>query len=185
MYIVLEGIDTTGKSTQIELLKQVYPQAIFTKEPYNDKIRDLALNGGFDSTTQAFLLVADRANHTKTILSPNSNKMVISDRSFISGVAYARELDSNLFLQINKSVAPLPNLVVVLMTNEAVLTQRLSKKDNDDIESNGVLYLLEVQDRISNLVSQLGVESITIDCSLDKDAISHVIIQKINLLLES
>lgn len=33
MYIVLEGIDTCGKSTQINALKKAFPNAIFTKEP--------------------------------------------------------------------------------------------------------------------------------------------------------
>ncbi len=33
MYIALEGIDTAGKTTQIELLKRKYPKAIITKEP--------------------------------------------------------------------------------------------------------------------------------------------------------
>ena len=33
MYAVIEGIDTAGKSTQLELLKEKLPNAIFTKEP--------------------------------------------------------------------------------------------------------------------------------------------------------
>ena len=33
MYVVIEGIDTAGKSTQLDLLRFKYPKAIFTKEP--------------------------------------------------------------------------------------------------------------------------------------------------------
>ena len=33
MYVVIEGIDTAGKSTQLEILKNKFPNAIFTKEP--------------------------------------------------------------------------------------------------------------------------------------------------------
>jgi len=33
MYIAIEGIDTAGKSTQIERLRKHFPEAIITKEP--------------------------------------------------------------------------------------------------------------------------------------------------------
>ena len=38
MYIVIEGIDTAGKSTQLDILKQKYTDAIFTKEPGGTKL---------------------------------------------------------------------------------------------------------------------------------------------------
>ena len=49
MYVVIEGIDTAGKSTQLDLLKKKLPNAIFTKEPGGTtlglKLRTMALNG--------------------------------------------------------------------------------------------------------------------------------------------
>lgn len=60
MYVAIEGIDTSGKSTQIELLKTIYKNAIFIQEPSDSimgkKIRELALFGSLDNTTQALLL---------------------------------------------------------------------------------------------------------------------------------
>ena len=38
MYVILEGVDTSGKSTQIDLLKQKYTDAVFTKEPGGTKL---------------------------------------------------------------------------------------------------------------------------------------------------
>ncbi|SQC36258.1 thymidylate kinase [Helicobacter fennelliae] len=38
MYVVIEGIDTCGKSTQINLLKRHFINAIFTKEPSDSAI---------------------------------------------------------------------------------------------------------------------------------------------------
>ena len=40
MYIALEGIDLVGKSTQLQMLKNQYKNAIFTKEPAGSKIGD-------------------------------------------------------------------------------------------------------------------------------------------------
>ena len=68
MYIILEGIDTAGKSTQLDILKQKYPTAIFTKEPggtnLGTNIRDMVLNGKAKSkVAEMFLFLADRAEH--------------------------------------------------------------------------------------------------------------------------
>jgi dTMP kinase len=38
MYIALEGIDTAGKTTQIELLKNRFKNAIFIKEPGQSEV---------------------------------------------------------------------------------------------------------------------------------------------------
>jgi dTMP kinase len=38
MYIIFEGVDTSGKSTQIELLKKEYKNTLFTKEPGGTRV---------------------------------------------------------------------------------------------------------------------------------------------------
>ena len=49
MYVVIEGIDTAGKSTQLALLKREITKRYFTKEPGGTnlgvKLRTMALNG--------------------------------------------------------------------------------------------------------------------------------------------
>ena len=94
MYLIVEGIDTSGKSTQIELLKKLYPDAITTKEPGGTpigiKIREMILHEGVNNhKSELFLFLADRAEHYKNIIEPNLDKTIISDRGFISGIAYA------------------------------------------------------------------------------------------------
>ena len=48
MYVVFEGIDCVGKSTQISLLKEIYKDAIFTLEPGGTELgkhlREILLN---------------------------------------------------------------------------------------------------------------------------------------------
>ena len=95
MYIALEGIDTAGKSTQIQALSKKFPDAIITKEPgateIGKEIREMLLSARVESKKAEFLLfLADRAEHMLKVIEPNINtKMIISDRSAVSGVAYA------------------------------------------------------------------------------------------------
>ena len=185
-YVVLEGVDTTGKSTQIALLRERYKNAIFTKEPsdgdFGDKIRALALYGDLGNLAQCMLFLADRAHHTQTLIAPNANRLIISDRSLISGIAYADSLDFDLALQINRAVAKMPDLAVILETNEAILSVRLAQKENDNIESRGIAYLLKVQERIIKSAQSLGVKSLQIPCDKPKEEILEMICDGINSL---
>ncbi|MCK5293111.1 MAG: dTMP kinase, partial [Arcobacteraceae bacterium] len=107
MYLILEGIDTAGKSTQLDILKEKYQDAIFTKEPggtnVGAKIREMVLSGEAKSKVAEMLLfLADRAEHTEMVIKPNLNKMIISDRGFVSGIAYAKDFDIDMVKKLNK-----------------------------------------------------------------------------------
>ncbi len=183
MYIVLEGIDTSGKSTQIELLKSRYKDAIFTKEPSDSEcgnlIREIALYEALDNTAQALLFMIDRAKHTQEIIYPNKDKLIISDRSFISGIAYCDDIDFDLLCKLNLSIAYKPDLVVILETNKEILSSRLKSKALDRIESVGVDSLLDIQDRIFSVVKKLNINHISIKCDINKNEISKIIESKI------
>lgn len=183
-YVAIEGIDTTGKSTQIALLRERYKNALFTKEPsdgdFGNAIRALALHGNLSNLTQCMLFLADRANHTQTLIAPNVNRLIISDRSLISGVAYADSLDFELSLQINRAVAKMPDLAVILETNEAILKARLAQKENDNIESRGIAYLLAVQERIIKSAKSLGIKTLRIPCDKPKKEILEIICTEID-----
>ena len=187
-YVAIEGIDTTGKSTQIALLREHYKNAIVTKEPSGDDfgraIRALALHSDLDNLTQTMLFLADRANHTKRVLLPNidAKRLVISDRSLISGIAYCDSLSFDLALQMNRAVAKVPNLAVILETNEAILRSRLSQKENDKIESRGLEYLLSVQNRVIKTAESLGVKTLKIPCDEPKEYILDIICEAIDSL---
>lgn len=189
MFIALEGVDTSGKSTQIALLRLLYPSAIFTQEPtsgtFGTKIRSMTLFGEIDNATQTLLFAADRASHAKTTLFPNRHRLIISDRSLISGIAYARELDFDLVVRLNCAISPLPDLVIVLETSEAILEKRLNLKACDNIESCGVGYLLGVQKRIFRAIEALGIECVKIPCDLEKDKICEKICQEIDARIEN
>ena len=96
-FIVIEGGDGAGKDTQIELLKKDFPGFIYTREPggtpLGKVLREMVLHESYGSLpllTEAFLFLADRAQHTAELVAPalDAGKTVVSNRSWVSMVAY-------------------------------------------------------------------------------------------------
>jgi dTMP kinase len=190
MYIALEGIDTAGKSTQIAKLKQIYKDAIFTKEPgatkAGAKIRDIVLSGEIVSKEAEFLLfLADRAEHIKEVIKPNKAKLIISDRSAISGVAYAlvsKEISKKDLVALNDFATSkiYPDFAFLLKLTPKELTYRLSQKTLDGIEKRGIDYLLDIQEAIIEAAKLLNIKLIEIDATKSIDEISKEIVSYIN-----
>ncbi len=187
MYVVIEGIDTAGKSTQLDILKQTHKNAIFTKEPGGTnlgvKIRDMALSGKAKSNlAETFLFLADRAEHIHEIISPNLDKLIISDRSIISGISYATNIPHAIITTFNVVATSniLPTHAIILELSKDELINRLSKKQNDAIESRGIDYLLNIQKRMKQTVELLNINHICIDASLSIIEISKKIEDFIN-----
>lgn len=134
MFIVLEGIDGAGKSTQARLLAKWFEkrgyEVVLTKEPtdtpFGKLIRKLVLIGGKEGIidgarisheAEALLFAADRAEHVHKLIKPalEQGKVVISDRYFYSSLAYqwARGLDLEWLVDLNR-FAVRPDLVILL-----------------------------------------------------------------------
>ncbi|MCK5110996.1 MAG: dTMP kinase [Arcobacteraceae bacterium] len=187
MYIVIEGIDTAGKSTQLDILQKKYPDAIFTKEPgateIGKELREMVLSGRAKSKmAEMFIFLADRAEHVEEVIIPNKDNLVISDRSLISGIAYAKDMPLKIVTSLNLMATnnTLPSHVVLLELSREELTKRLSAKENDSIESRGIDYLLDIQDRLKQSIQLLELNHIFIDASESIDDIA----QKIDKFLE-
>jgi dTMP kinase len=191
LYIVLEGIDTCGKSTQILALKGYFKNAIFTCEPggtkIGNRIRDIILNDNVTSNiSEMFLFLADRAEHTENILVKNSDNLIISDRSMVSGIAYAKEFEFSLLKQLNFLATQniTPDLVILLQLTEQELIDRLENKTKDRVEQRGIKYLLDIQSKIVDICDKLAIEVLKIDASFDVDKITSIIIKKIEEKLD-
>jgi dTMP kinase len=191
MYIAIEGIDTAGKSTQIQALQNHFCDAVITKEPgataLGVEIRKLVLLAQARSKRAEFLLfLADRAEHLNEVIKPNLNKkMIISDRSAISGVAYALvsgEIDKEEIVQLNHFATQhiYPEKVFLLRLSKEELEYRLSQKELDGIELRGSNYLLKIQDALCEAAQLLGVQLIEIDASLPREVITQKIIDTLN-----
>ncbi len=89
LFIVIDGLGGSGKSTQMDLMKRRLPKAVFTKEPGGapraEKIRAVLKeveNTTPDPLTDFFLFWAGRAEHMATLIRPalSKGKVVFSDR---------------------------------------------------------------------------------------------------------
>ena len=186
MYILFEGIDGAGKSTQIARLAAAYPQAIVTKEPGGTKLgenlREILLKeNDLDKRAEILLFLADRAEHFGKIIKPNLDKMILSDRGFVSGMAYALAGGNFSFeelLSLNKFAlqGSFPQKIVFFKADESTLRSRLnSRAQMDDIEARGFGYLLRVQDAMEEILQKLGVRYVTIDAAWDEEKITNLI----------
>jgi len=188
MYVVIEGIDTAGKSTQLEILKQKYPEAIFTKEPggtkIGTKIREMVLNGEAKSkVAEMFLFLADRAEHSYEVIKKNPDNIIISDRGFLSGIAYAKTAPLEIAISLNIMAlnGAMPDKIIILELSQEELEYRLSQKEQDSIEKRGSKYLLDTQKRMIeaiNMINTMGskkIELLIVDAKKSIDTIADEI----------
>ncbi|MEA3228195.1 MAG: dTMP kinase [Campylobacterota bacterium] len=186
MYIAIEGIDTAGKSTQISALAQKFPDAIITKEPgatdIGKEIREMVLSARAKSKKAEFLLfLADRAEHMTEVIKPNiDTKMIISDRSAVSGIAYAivqGDIEKKDLIALNHFATEhiYPQKVFLLKLTKKELQFRLSQKELDGIELRGTEYLLKIQDALVTACKLLDIELIEVDACLTREEITNEI----------
>ncbi len=188
MYVIFEGVDTSGKSTQIELFATRHKEVIATKEPggtpTGQKLRSILLDGQdkLCFNAELFLFLADRALHYDTIVKTGRIKnTVMSDRGFLSGIAYAcanhPQIDREFLLSLNHFAleGKYPEKIVLFFTNKELLSKRLGNKTHDAIESRGIEYLLRIQTIMKELLEHLGIDYIVVDATLSKEEIYHII----------
>lgn len=189
MYVLLEGIDTAGKSTQLEILKQKYPEAIFTKEPGGTelglKLREMVLTGEAKSkVAEMFLFLADRAEHSFQVVKKlKDDNILISDRGFLSGIAYAKTAPLEIAISLNIMAlnGAMPDKIIILELSKEELEFRLSQKEQDSIEKRGSSYLLNIQQRMIdaiNMINTMGektIDLLIIDATKSVDIISKEI----------
>jgi dTMP kinase len=99
-FITFEGIDGSGKSTQLRLLNQFLRangwQALVTREPggtpVGQRLRAALLDASeeIDPLTELLVFAADRAQHVRRVIRPAlaAGKVVISDRYADATVTY-------------------------------------------------------------------------------------------------
>lgn len=177
-YFAFEGVDTLGKSTQIEILKldffnkperEYYKKFIFVKEPgfteVGSKIRDIILNEKLSKKAELFLFLADRAELFSKI--DFKNEFIISDRSLLSHLAYAIDDDFDELLKFNLYATNniLPNFVIFFKGDYDLINSRLGNKNLDEIEKRGIKYFLKIQENYEKIFKKLNLNVLEINAN--------------------
>lgn len=178
-YYVIEGIDTSGKTTQCNLIREHYPcislsecndskknEIVLLNEPGGTElgkiVREILLNERISiSENSAFLLFLAQRAELFVRIKDLPNK-IIADRSLISGIAYANTIDIYEALRFNLFATNgiLPKKIVFLELPKDTLLGRLKQKKLDNIESKGVEFLMEIQKRFKNILNYLQTPNI-------------------------
>jgi dTMP kinase len=140
VFICLEGLDGSGKTTQAKLLVKKLKKthdAIYTSEPSQGPIGNLIrksylyANNRLSPYVEALLFAADRIEHVENEIIPALNKglVVISDRYVFSSLAYqgAGEVNLDWIQTINKN-AILPDLAIFLDVDPEKVYYRLNSE---------------------------------------------------------
>jgi dTMP kinase len=154
-FIVFEGGEKSGKSTQIELLQKYLEsknfQVVLTREPgsklssITQQIREVILNNKNTSLTaraELLLFLADRSQHMSEIVRPalEQGKIVLCDRFDGSTFAYqgaARNLDLQEIKSMNiwAKFGLEPDLVVYLDITPEQAEQRARGEKHDRLDA--------------------------------------------------
>ncbi len=166
IFITFEGIDGSGKSTQMRLLAHHLVEhrrlpVVVTREPGGTPLgaglRKLLLDGreAVDPLAELLLYAADRAQHVATILRPElaANNIVLSDRYSDATLAYqgaGRKLPSKIIAQLVQLATGglKPNLTLVfdLPLDEAHARQAArAERGRDRLEREATEFQLRVQ----------------------------------------
>ena len=191
-FIVLEGPDRCGKSTQAKLLynyllEQGY-DVVLTREPGGtptaEKIRQILLQPDLDVRPVAELLLyeASRAQHTQEKIIPalQNGKIVICERYTMSTCAYqgyARGIDLKLIETVNQvaTTGLTPDLTLVFLMSDKYFSSRGEYLFSDRLEREDKEFRQNMRQGYKNLVERTK-NAYLLNADDDVDAIhNHVV----------
>jgi len=204
VFISFEGIEGSGKSTQIDLLeshlKELGYKVAKLREPggtlMGEKIRDIFLQDTsekVDPITEAFLLYASRKHLDQNFLREKINQgyIVIADRYSDATVAYqcfGKGLEKDFIDLIHNSSNLLtPDLTFYMDISAEMSRERISDREMDRMESESVEFFDRVRKGYLQIASENPERVISLDANKSinelKDEIATKTTEKLNASL--
>ena len=198
-FIVVEGSEGVGKSTQIKTIKSFLEEHkieyIVTREPggtsFGESIRSIILDqkNDTDNLTDSLLFYASRyENYNKIILPALKNgKTVICDRFHYSTLVYqgivgddelVRELHNIFDAIFSKSI----DHIIYLYTDPEESLKRISRRSiTDKFESRGLEYLNKLNKAYESIFSNME-NVIKLNTSRDKEITKNDLLDKLKTI---
>ncbi|MCU1350720.1 MAG: tmk, partial [Acidobacteria bacterium] len=150
MFITFEGIEGSGKSTQIRRVAELVPDAIVTKEPGGtptaDRIRAILLDSAttLDPVAELFLFAASRRQHVVEVIRPalEAGRLVLCDRYTDATLAYqgfGRLLNLDRLRMLNDwaTESLQPDLTLLFDLPEAEGLARARRRNEEAVHDEG------------------------------------------------
>lgn len=202
MFISLEGIDGSGKSTQARLLAEALRGAghdvVLTREPGGapgaEEIRRLLVEGDPDrwsAETEILLFTAARRDHLERTIRPNlaAGKIVITDRFADSTRVYQGATRGDLRGLVDGihalAIGVEPDLTLILdMDPEAALARGLARRSGEDrFEDFGLPFQKALRDGFHALAHQFPGRCRLIDAGRAPEAIAADVLAAVQAAL--
>ena len=204
LFIVFEGIDSSGKTTQAELLKNYFlateQQAVISPEPSNGIIGNLIRQAlkqriifcedrNLFNEQMAYLFAADRHDHLYNDVDGvfkliKNNYHVISTRYYFSSLAYngdnAEQLD--LIGKLNARF-PNPDLTVYIDIPVEVSLTRLQERSVREVYETKA-KLTKVREQYQKIFQEYRGKAIAIDGTQEPEQIHQQIVNRVEGILE-
>lgn len=195
MFISFEGIEGSGKSTQIDLLeshlKKLGHKVAKLREPggtlMGEKIREIFLQDTLekvDPITEAFLLYASRKHLDQNFLREKINQgyIVIADRYSDATVAYqcfGKGLDKNFIDLMHKGSDLLtPDLTFYLDITAEMSRERISDREMDRMENESIEFFDKVRQGYLKIASENPERVICMDANKSIGELKDEIVTK-------
>lgn len=192
IFIVIEGLDGSGKTTQANLLTQKLASThnvVFTAEPSQGKIGSfirkccLYEDKRLPTEAEALIFAADRIEHLQTEIKPalDHDKIVICDRYTYSSLAYQGSAGLSLdWIKTINARALQPDFAIFIDVPPEVVLERLQRKKS-------VMETLETQQKVRQVYLKYVEkgELIRIDGNKSKEAVAEALYAKVLELLKN
>lgn len=182
-FIVFEGLDGAGTSTQSRLLNEKIKNSELTFEPTDNEIgklirRCLKKEVKLTRETLSYLFASDRAEHLYNnngiTQKCNEGKKIICDRYIFSSFAYQMlDVPFELILDLNKNFY-LPEIVFFLNTTIDECQNRVVIRGENEELFEGILLqekILENYKKTFSHYQKIGLNIVELDGNLSKEAL--------------
>ncbi len=199
LFIVFEGIDGTGKTTQAKLLKKLllnlgYLVEIY-KEPTNEteagkKIRTSYTTDRPSLETELHWFIEDREWNVNSRVLPalEAKKIVFLDRYYFSTACYQgarKNGDWKYILDLNRAKFPEPDLTIIFDLKPKIALDRIKRTRQKGNTFEGLSYLRKVRKLFIKIYkTDKKGEFLLIDAKKSIEQIFDILIKNINPLIK-